>query len=166
MAKTRRFILALSAALAACPALAQHGTPGHGAPPASELRVGDLVITQPWSRATPQGARVAGGFMTIRNTGTQPERLVGGTMEVAGRFEVHEMATVDGVMRMRELTRGLVIPPGGSVELRPGGYHVMFMELGRPLAQGERLRGRLTFERAGSVDVTYDVRAVGASARH
>ncbi len=127
-----------------------------------DVRAGALTLVHPWTRATPGGARVGGGYLTIRNAGTEPDRLLAGTMEAAGRVEIHEMATVDGVMRMRNLPAGLVIPPGGSVELRPGGFHVMFLDLNRPLRQGETLRGTLTFERAGTVNVQWDVGAMGA----
>jgi hypothetical protein len=154
----------------ATPAPAQTHGHGHGhgaAPPAAaaetRFRVGDLVIEAPWSRATPQGAPVAGGFMRITNTGATPDRLVGGSAAIAGRFEVHEMATVDGVMRMRPLADGLEIAPGATVELRPGGLHVMFMELRGPLREGVPVRGTLRFERAGSVEVEYRVAPLGAT---
>lgn len=133
-----------------------------GAQAQQDIVVGDLVLSRPWTRATPGGARVGGGYVTITNRGGRPDRLISGTLEVAGRVEIHEMATVDGVMRMRNLAQGLVIPPGGTIELRPGGYHAMFLDLTRPLRQGESLRGTLVFERAGAVNVIYDVGAIGA----
>lgn len=129
---------------------------------AQEIRVGDLVIERPWTRATPTGAPVAGGFMRITNRGSTPDRLVGGSAEIARVFEVHEMATIDGVMRMRPIVGGIVIAPGQTVELRPGGLHVMFMGLQRQINRGERVRGTLVFERAGSVTVEYDVQAMGS----
>jgi len=149
----RRTLLLSAAALigAAQPARAQ------------EIAAGDLTLVRPWTRATPGAARVGGGYLTIRNRGAAPDRLIGGTFEAAGRVEIHEMAVVDGVMRMRTLARGLEIPAGGTVELRPGGYHVMFLDLARPLRQGERLTGTLVFERAGSVPVTFTVEAIGAT---
>jgi uncharacterized protein YcnI/copper(I)-binding protein len=126
------------------------------------VRIGDLVIEAPWTRATPQGARVAGGYMRITNRGTQPDRLTGGSFPLAGRFEVHEMATVEGVMRMRELAQGLEIAPGQTVELKPGGFHVMFMDLREPVREGRPLKGTLVFQRAGSVEIEYHVAPVGA----
>lgn len=92
-------------------------------------KVGDLTIEAPWLRATPQGARVAGGYMTIVNRGMQPDRLIGGTLERAGRFEVHQMTMVDNAMRMRPLAHGLEIKPGETATLQPGGYHVMGLDL-------------------------------------
>jgi copper(I)-binding protein len=133
----------------------------HGA---RTYRVGSLVIEAPWTRATPQGARVGGGYMRITNTGTEADRLTGGSATVAGRFEVHEMSVTDGVMRMRPLAQGLEIAPGQTVELRPGGYHVMFMELREGLREGGTVRGTLVFQRAGTVEVEYRVGPIGGGA--
>ncbi|MDX2104195.1 MAG: copper chaperone PCu(A)C [Alphaproteobacteria bacterium] len=149
-------------ALAGLPLLLFSGLSGALHAHEHEVRVGDLVITQPWSRATPPGARVGGGYLQVRNTGSAPDRLLSGTMAVAGRVEIHEMRMDGQVMRMRALEQGLVIPPGRTVELRPGGYHVMFMELQRPLVSGETVVGTLVFERAGQVQVQYRVGAAGA----
>jgi len=124
--------------------------------------VGSLKIEQPWTRATPAGAKVAAGYMTITNTGSAPDRLIGGTLPQAGRFEVHEMKMVSGVMQMREIPGGLEIKPGQKIELKPGGYHVMFMELREPLKQGDKLKGQLRFQNGGTVDIEYRVEAVGA----
>jgi copper(I)-binding protein len=125
------------------------------------FKAGDLVIEAPWLRATPQGAKVAGGYMKITNNGREADRLVGGTLDRAGRFEVHEMTMVDNVMKMRPLAHGLEIKPGATVELKPGGYHIMGMELRAAYAQGDTVKGTLIFERAGTVDVQYHVEAVG-----
>lgn len=134
------------------------------AAPAQEFTAGSLVISQPWSRATAAGAKVGAGYMSITNKGTAPDRLVGGTLPQAGRFEVHEMKMDDGVMKMRPVAGGLEIKPGETVTLKPGGYHVMFMELKEPLKQGEKLKGELKFEKAGTVAVQYEVGAIAATA--
>ena len=131
---------------------------------AQETRAGDLVITQPWSRATPAGAKVAGGYLTIENKGSAPDRLVSGTGDVAGRVEIHEMAMNNGVMTMRPLDKGLTIEPGKTVKLAPGGYHVMLMDLKNPLKQGEKVPLTLEFEKAGKVTLSLDVQGVGAQA--
>src|SRR5437899_7859927 len=99
---------------------------------AQEIKAGDLVITQPWSRATPGGAKIAGGFLTIENKGTAPDRLISGSGDIAGKVEIHEMATNNGVMTMRPLDKGLVIEPGKAVKLAPGGYHLTQMDLNEP----------------------------------
>lgn len=130
---------------------------------AQEDKAGSLIIDRPWSRATPAGAKVAAGYVTIRNIGSAPDRLVGGSADgIAGRVEIHEMAVINGVMRMRELSLGLPIPPGGQAELKPGGYHVMFMDLARPLREGERVAGTLVFEKAGAVPIEFEVQDIGA----
>jgi len=107
---------------------------------AEEVKAGDIVITQAWSRATPGGAKVGGGFLTIENRGASADRLIGGSAEIAGKVQVHEMAMNGGVMTMRPLDKGLAIEPGQKVKLAPGGYHLMLLDLKRPLKQGERCR--------------------------
>lgn len=151
--------------LAACAAfLALLGFAGPGL--AQDYQIGDLKIAQPWARATPSGAKVAGGFMTIRNTGNLADRLVGGSAAPAGLFEIHEMRMEGSVMRMRALEKGLEIAPGQSVTLRPGGFHVMFLDLKSPLREGERVKGTLVFERAGTIEVEFRVEARGAMGTH
>jgi periplasmic copper chaperone A len=129
---------------------------------AQEIKAGDLVITQPWSRATPGGAKIAGGFLTIENKGAAPDRLIGGSGDFAGKVEIHEMAMNNGVMTMRPLDKGLAIEPGKTVKLAPGGYHLMLMDLKNPLKQGEKVPLELQFEKAGKVTVSLDVQGVGA----
>src|SRR4051794_14901137 len=92
---------------------------------AHEYTVGSLKIGHPWARATPKGATVAGGYMKITNNGTTPDRLMGGSTDAAQKFEIHEMSMDGSVMKMRELSNGLEIPPGASIELNPGSFHVM-----------------------------------------
>jgi copper(I)-binding protein len=131
---------------------------------AEDYKVGTLQISQPWTRATPKGAAVAGGYLKITNTGTAPDRLLGGSTALAKRFEIHEMSMDGGVMKMRELKDGLDIAPGATVELKPGSYHIMMMNLSRPLAKGERVKAVLNFEKAGKAEVEFAVEAIGASA--
>lgn len=132
---------------------------------AHDYKIGDLDIAHPWTRATPKGATIAGGYFKITNKGTQADRLVSGTSEFAGRFEIHQMSMENGVMRMRPLPDGIEIKPGETVEFKPGSYHVMFMDLKQGLEQGKRVKGTLTFEKAGKVDVEYVVDAVAAKAQ-
>jgi copper(I)-binding protein len=129
---------------------------------AHDFKIGSIEIDHPWTRATPKGASVAGGYLKITNKGTQEDRLIGGSFDGAGRFEVHEMTMEGGIMKMRPLAKGIAIKPGESVELKPGGYHVMFMDLKAPVEQGKNMKGTLVFEKAGKVDVEYTVEAVGA----
>lgn len=126
-------------------------------------KAGNLVIEGPWTRATPGGAQVAGGYVKITNTGTEPDRLIGGSLPLATSGEVHEMAMANGIMKMRRLENGLEIKPGQTVELKPGGHHVMFTGLREGLKQGQMLKGTLVFEKAGTVGVEYRVAPIGAS---
>ena len=130
---------------------------------AHDFTAGAIAIDHPWSRATPKGASVAGGYLKITNTGSTPDRLIGGSAEVAKRFEIHEMSMDGGVMRMRELKNGLEIAPGATVELKPGSYHIMMMNLSRPLSKGDRVKGSLTFEKTGKVDIEFAVEAIGGA---
>jgi copper(I)-binding protein len=130
---------------------------------AHEYKAGSLQIQHPWSRATPKGATVAGGYMKIVNTGSTPDRLVGGSTEAAPKFEIHEMSMQGGVMKMRMLPKGLEIKPGQTVELKPGGYHLMFVGISAPLQQGKPVKGTLEFEKAGKVEVEYAVEAIGGA---
>lgn len=136
-----------------------------GAASAHDYKIGSLEIQHPWSRATPKGATVAGGYLKIVNKGTAPDRLVGGSTEAAPKFEIHEMSMEGGVMKMRMLPKGLEIKPGQTVELKPGGYHLMFVGITAPLEQGKRVKGTLEFEKAGKVEVEYAVEAIGATPR-
>jgi copper(I)-binding protein len=147
------FIGAQSLCAIGMSALAQ-GTPTY--------RAGSLVIEAPWSRATLGGAKVGSGYMRIVNRGSEPDRLIGGTAVVAGRVEVHESSTVDGIARMRPVGGGLLIRPGESVELKPGGLHAMLVDLTRPLKEGEAIKGTLVFEKGGTVAIEYRVGGIGA----
>ena len=129
---------------------------------ADEVRAGDLVITQAWSRATPGGAKIGGGYLTIENKGATPDRLIGGSADVAARVQLHEMTMADGVMKMRPVEGGLTIDPGKTVKLAPSGYHLMIMDLKSPLKQGDKVPVTLEFEKAGKVAVTLDVEGIGS----
>lgn len=129
---------------------------------AHEFKVGSLRVGHPWSRATPDAAKVGGGYLTVENGGSTADRLVAVEIPFAARGEIHEMAVTNGVMTMRELEKGVEIPAGGKVEFKPGGLHLMFMGLKQPLKQGEKVKGTLTFEKAGKLDVEFAVEGVGA----
>jgi len=130
--------------------------------PAGSTGAGGLAIDTPWLRATPNGAKVAGGYVGIANAGPEADRLVGAAIPQAGRGEVHSMSMEGGVMRMAPVAGGLAIEPGGRVALKPGGYHLMFLDLTSPLQAGSTVRGSLTFARAGTVPVTFMVAPIGA----
>ena len=130
---------------------------------ARDYKVGSLNIADPWSRATPKGATVGAGYMKITNTGATPDRLISGSADVAPTFEVHEMTMDNGVAKMRPIKGGLEIKPGETVELKPGSFHVMFVGLKKPLVVGDHIKATLVFEKAGTINVEYDVRAMGAT---
>jgi copper(I)-binding protein len=129
---------------------------------AEDAKAGDLVISQAWSRATPNGAKIGAGYFTIENKGATADKLVGVSGDVSPRIEVHEMSMNNGVMKMRPVDGGLTIDPGKTVKLAPSGYHLMIMDLKSPLKQGDKLPLTLQFEKAGKVAVTLDVQGVGA----
>ncbi|WP_211187538.1 copper chaperone PCu(A)C [Neoroseomonas marina] len=144
----RRSLLAAAAALAALPAAAHDYT------------AGDIAIGHPWSRAA--GANATGaGFLTLRNTGAQPDRLVAASASIARAVELHTHIRDGDVMRMRQVD-GIAIAPGQTVELRPGAFHIMLIGLKEPLVQGTRVPLTLRFERAGEVQVELAVEAAGA----
>jgi periplasmic copper chaperone A len=130
---------------------------------AKDFKAGDLEIDNPWSRAIPKGASAAAGYMTIKNTGTAPDRLVGISAPVAGKIEVHEMSMDNGVMKMGPVAGGLEIKPGATVELKPGSFHLMMTNIKQPIEKGKPFTATLTFEKAGTVDVEFAVEGVGAT---
>ena len=135
-------------ALAACAALAH------------DYKAGAIVINHPWARATPRGASVGAGYLTLTNTGTAADRLIAATAAAAGRVELHEMTMVDGIMRMRPVEDGIELKPGHKIEFKSGAFHLMLVDLKEPLQQGQRVKGTLTFEKAGAVDIEFAVEGI------
>ena len=129
---------------------------------ATEIKLGSLVISQPWARATPAGAQVAGGYIRVENLGTLADRLISASSDISDAITFHEMKTEDGVMKMRQLDNGLAIAPGARVEFKPGGQHIMFTGLKRPLKAGETVKVQLMFEKAGAVTLDFRVEPIGA----
>ena len=145
---------------AAALTLAAYAAPPQAAPSTP------MVIANAWSRATPPGATVGAGYFTVTNKGSMPDRLIGVTSAVADHTEVHEMTMKDGVMKMRPLAHGIEIKPGETVQLQPSSNHVMMFGLKQPLKAGEKVKGTLTFERAGTVDIVYAVQGLGGPPPH
>ena len=129
---------------------------------ADDVMVGTLKLTAAWTRATPKGATVGGGYFTITNTGSAADRLVGGASDVSNRFEIYEMSMDKGVMKMREITSGIEIKPGQTIRFEPSGYHVMFVGLKQPLKEGDHIKATLQFEKAGNASVDFVVESIGA----
>jgi copper(I)-binding protein len=130
---------------------------------------GAIEVRHPWSRATPATAPSAGGFLTVVNKGDAADRLVAVQSPASDQVQIHEMKMDGTIMRMRELDNGVALPAGQTVELKPGGYHVMFIGLKAPFAKGQKVPATLVFEKAGKVEVEFLVDALGAtqpSTRH
>jgi periplasmic copper chaperone A len=122
-----------------------------------------IAVEQPWARATPAGAMTGAVYMTLTNETKDADRLTAASSDVAAKAQIHEMAVVNGVMKMRQLVNGLAIPAGGSVTLKPGGYHVMLIGLKKQLVAGQTLPLTLTFAKAGNISITVPIQAIGAT---
>ena len=146
--------------LAAALALLAAGAGAH------EYKAGSIRIDHPWARATPRGATVAAGYLKLTNTGSTPDRLVGGTSSASKDVEIHEMSMTDGVMKMRPIKGGLEIKPGQTVELKPGGSHLMFVNVKAPLKEGTSVPATLKFQRAGEVKLEFQVRPLAGGEHH
>jgi periplasmic copper chaperone A len=148
-----RIALTTIAVLAACIASSAQ---------AEDVTAGSLKISALWTRATAKNAPVGGGYMTITNTGNVPDRLIGGTSDASNRFEIHEMSMDNGVMKMRPIAGGIEIKAGQTIELKPGGHHVMFVGLKEPFERGQHVKATLHFEKAGNVAIEFTVEGIGA----
>ena len=129
---------------------------------AQSASVGPIKIENAYTRATAPGQQVAGGFMKIENKGAA-DQLISASSPAAGEVQLHEMAMEGNVMKMRQL-KDIPVPAGGAVELKPGGLHLMFMNIKTPLAAGETVPVKLKFAKAGEVEVKFPVNAMGAGA--
>ena len=107
---------------------------------AADYKIDSLEIIGPWSRVTPKGASTAIGYMTIKNNGTTPDRLIGGSVDFASGFQLHSMTMEGGVSKMREL-KSIDIGPGQTIEFKPGGSHVMFVGVSIRSAKASTSKG-------------------------
>lgn len=133
---------------------------------AADIKVGNISIEEPTIRATVPNAKVASGFMIIKNTGNQAEHLITVSAKFADKVEIHEMKVSNGIMRMRKLSDGLEIPAGGSVHLKPGSFHIMFKKLGEQMKDGEKRNAIVEFQNAGKVEVEFAVKSIAATMKH
>ncbi|MBT9370175.1 copper chaperone PCu(A)C [Rhizobium sp. CSW-27] len=152
-----------------------HGSMGHGAmnqaarPDAGDaasgemkaVSAGSLSIAHGYLKAMLPGQPVGGGYITITNSGKEADRLVSAETPRSAMVELHEMAMNGDVMVMRPLEKGIEIPAGETVELKPGGLHLMFMKVRQPFKQGETVPVTFTFEKAGKVETLLPVAAAG-----
>ena len=128
---------------------------------AQTVKVDAVSVSDAYTRATVPGQQVAGGFLKIENKGNTPDQLVSASSPVAGEVQLHEMAMEGNVMKMRQV-KDIAVPANGAVELKPGGYHLMFLNLKGPFVAGETVPVKLKFAKAGDVEVKFPVNAAGA----
>jgi periplasmic copper chaperone A len=163
----RKLILPLAAALAltAASLITARSYAEDAAPHAmmQGVEIGALKITNAWAKAMLPGQPVGGGYLTLENAGAEADTLVSVTSDASPNVEVHEMKMEGDVMKMRALPEGLEIPAGGKVELKPGGFHLMFMSVPEPFKEGDVLKVTLKFEKAGEVEVALPVEAADAA---
>lgn len=132
----------------------------------AHIKVGDLMIMKPEIRATVKSAPVSAGYLKIKNTGNEDDTLLAGTAGFAGKVQLHNMEMVEGVMRMRPVEGGIVIPAGGEVTLAKGGLHIMFMKLEEQMKADDSHKVTLKFAKAGEVEVEMNVVEIGAEGGH
>ncbi|MGQ9369258.1 copper chaperone PCu(A)C [Azospirillum sp. ST 5-10] len=128
---------------------------------AEAARVGDVVVERAWARATLPAAPTGATYLTVRNVGAQPDRIVSLQTPAAGHATAHATTIDGGVARMQE-AGPLALPPGGVIDMKPGGTHIMLMDLKEGLKPGRTFALSITFEKAGTVEVPVTVAGPGA----
>ncbi|WP_246704312.1 copper chaperone PCu(A)C [Rhizobium sp. P38BS-XIX] len=123
---------------------------------AQDKPAGNIRIDRAASHSMVPGAKVGDGYLTITNTGSEPDRLIGARSERAKTVQLHQMSMDNGIMTMRELKGGLTIPAGETIRLEPN-YHLMFQDIAKPFKQGETVKTVLVFEKAGDVEADFVV---------
>lgn len=126
---------------------------------------GGLQVRHPWVRATPPGAKVGAGYLEIRNSGKEPDRVIGASTPAAERVELHVLRREGDIMKMREV-KGFEVPARQRLVLRPGGSHLMIVGLNKPFVKGERVPLTLRFERAGELQIELEVQAGDSTKPH
>lgn len=147
----RRLLLAALAAMSLVLPASGHG-----------YKAGTIEIVHPFLRATPPGARTGAGYLVIRNEGSEPDRLVGIETEAAERVTFHRTVTENDVARMVPL-EAIEIPAGGEYRLGLDGTHAMLEGLTAPIGLGQLIPGTLVFEKAGRIDMEFEVEPAGTS---
>lgn len=132
---------------------------------AHEYKAGGIEVAHPWARATPGGASVGAAYLEIKSTDANGDKLVSASSPAAGRVELHTHEHADGVMRMRRL-ESVEVPPQSTVLFAPSGYHVMLLDLKKPLVEGDLLPLTFVFEKAGPITVDATIEPIGAKGPH
>lgn len=131
---------------------------------AHSFKLGEITIDHPYARTTAAGQASGGGYLKLENKGVD-DKLLSASADVAASVELHSMSMEGDVMRMRQVD-GIALPKGKTVELKPGGLHIMFVGLKAPLKDGDKFPLKLKFEKAGEVTVTVNVEAGGGDLKH
>lgn len=129
---------------------------------AESLNASDLEVLDPWARASAGRTETAAAFLTVRNSSDRADRLVAAQTDIAQTSELHTHLHEDGIMRMRQVD-SIDLPAKETIELAPGGDHVMLFQLETPLQQGQSFPLSLTFEKAGTIQVEVKVMPIGTA---
>lgn len=117
----------------------------------------EIVIEDPWVRAVPPTAKNTALFMVIKNVGDDPDALIGVKTDISKMVSIHKTVNQNGVMKMVHVDK-LSVPAGGSVVLKPGGYHIMVMGLKKDIKAGENVKFTLIFEKSGEITIKAPVK--------
>ena len=128
---------------------------------AGDITVGSLIVENPWARATPTGAKVGAGYLSIFNIGKVDDRLISATTDISESVEIHSVSITNGIMKMRKLSDGLAIKSKNIVDFKPGGYHLMFLDLKAPLKKEQSFYVTLKFEKTGAINVLFLTSGIG-----
>ena len=128
---------------------------------AGDIKVGSLIVENPWARATPEGAKVGAGYLSIFNIGKVDNRLISATTDISKSVEIHSVSMTNGIMKMRKLSDGLAIKSKNLVDFKPGGYHLMFIDLKARLKKEQSFNVTLKFEKTGEIDVLFLTSGIG-----
>ncbi|WP_455477767.1 copper chaperone PCu(A)C [Bartonella sp. B10] len=126
---------------------------------AHQYQLGNIEIIHPWIRAIPNGIKVGSGYLHIINHGNTPDRLISISTKGVQATEIHSMTVVNDIMKMEKIHNGIEIPGNGEIKLKPGGDHIMFTGLSQPFKPGDKISAKLTFEKAGTIDIDFYVNA-------
>jgi hypothetical protein len=130
---------------------------------AKDFKIGNLMISDPWARASAGPAKTGAAYIgKISNHSGKSDRLISVTSPAAKRVMVHQSIVENDIAKMRHV-KALDIKPGQSVSFKPGGYHIMMVGLKKPLKAGETFPLTLSFEHAGKIEITVTVRKIGGS---
>ncbi len=137
-----------------------------GAAYAADYKAGTIAIDHPWARPTAEGTKTGAAYLLLTNKGTARDKLVSASSAVAGKVQIHQTTDEGGIMKMHEVAGGIELAPGATVAFKPGGYHIMLLDLKETLDEGGHIPLTLTFAKAGSIDVEVDVEKKSGEQSH